>query len=96
MICRHLQASGARVEGGVGTGSRTSLAVASLPTALAPGRSQVVDLEARPGIEHLVALSDVVEVSEEDLRWLDRTVRVGRRSPVNHTHRCSRRREPHR
>jgi fructokinase len=26
--------------------------------------------EARPGIEHLVALSDVVKVSDEDLRWL--------------------------
>jgi fructokinase len=25
---------------------------------------------ARPGIEHLVALSDVVKVSDEDLRWL--------------------------
>ena len=26
--------------------------------------------EARPGIEHLVSLSDVVKVSDEDLRWL--------------------------
>jgi fructokinase len=26
--------------------------------------------EARPGIEHLVGLSDVVKVSDEDLRWL--------------------------
>jgi len=26
--------------------------------------------DARPGIEHLVALSDVVKVSDEDLRWL--------------------------
>ncbi|WP_138731894.1 carbohydrate kinase family protein [Modestobacter excelsi] len=26
--------------------------------------------EARPGIEHLVALSDVVKVSDEDLHWL--------------------------
>jgi fructokinase len=26
--------------------------------------------QARPGIEHLVALSDVVKVSDEDLRWL--------------------------
>src|SRR3982751_836686 len=26
--------------------------------------------EARPGIEHLVALSDVVKVSDEDLEWL--------------------------
>src|SRR4051794_4820732 len=26
--------------------------------------------EARPGIEHLVTLSDVVKVSDEDLRWL--------------------------
>ena len=26
--------------------------------------------EARPGIEHLVALSDVVKVSEEDVNWL--------------------------
>jgi fructokinase len=26
--------------------------------------------EARPGIEHLVALADVVKVSDEDLRWL--------------------------
>src|SRR5450759_1688988 len=26
--------------------------------------------QASPGIEHLVALSDVVKVSDEDLRWL--------------------------
>jgi fructokinase len=26
--------------------------------------------EARPGIEHLVSLSDVVKVSDEDLHWL--------------------------
>ena len=26
--------------------------------------------QARPGIEHLVAMSDVVKVSDEDLRWL--------------------------
>lgn len=26
--------------------------------------------QARPGIEHLVAISDVVKVSDEDLRWL--------------------------
>jgi fructokinase len=26
--------------------------------------------DARPGVEHLVALSDVVKVSDEDLRWL--------------------------
>src|SRR3954452_12873412 len=26
--------------------------------------------EARPGIEHIVALSDVVKVSDEDLHWL--------------------------
>ena len=28
--------------------------------------------EAKPGIEHLVSLSDVVKVSDEDLRWLYR------------------------
>jgi fructokinase len=130
MVAAHLTASGVRVDGGPGTGARTSLAVAtlaagvaaydfriewdigelaplpvetkclhtgSLATALAPGAAQVTDLvererergrvtisydpnirpallgspeKARPGIEHLVALSDVVKVSDEDLHWL--------------------------
>jgi fructokinase len=129
MISAHLQASGVRVEGAE-SGSKTSLAVAtlaagiatydfriewdigdlkplpvetrclhtgSLATALEPGRSDVQTLlehehqrgrvtisydpnvrpallgspeEARPGIEHLVALSAVVKVSDEDLEWL--------------------------
>ena len=130
MIRGHLEASGVRVDGGLGEGVSTSLAIAtlaagiasydfriewdvgdlsplpvetrclhtgSLATALAPGKDSVVDLiqrehergrvtisydpnvrpallgepaRARPDIERLVTLSDVVKVSDEDLRWL--------------------------